>query len=283
MPGKNNNSRKPTSLMHKVITVLCVAVILFGGAYLCYEITMDMRISQVTDSVRDLYYQSATASAEEAVTEPEPTVEPVLNARFEEVIEMNADTVGWIEVNPEITYPIVWRDNSFYMDHDFNGEYNEAGWIFLDERNDIYMTDDNMLIYGHNMRNGTMFGELDRYREIDYLKENPLIKIQSAWEEEARNYVLISLFDASMNKSDPSYIKITNFNFELDEDKQAFVDSLCERSVYDLPFDATAEDQLIILVTCEYTHKNGRYLLVARELRDDETVEQVQEAFLEVK
>ena len=145
------------------------------------------------------------------------------------------------------------------------------------------MTDDHLLIYGHNMRVGTMFGELDRFRELDYLCDHPIIEIQSIYDEEPTKYVIIAIFDASMNKSHSTYIKITRFNFEIPEEKQSYIDSICARSIFDLPCDATADDQLVTLVTCSYSHPNGRLLVVGRELREDETVEQITEMYRDLK
>ena len=124
-----------------------------------------------------------------------------------------------------------------------------------------------------------MFGDLDDYRETKYLCKYPIISLQSAWESQPRQYVLISLFDASMNKSDPSYIRIVRTAFDSDEDKQAFINEMRARSIYDIPLEADAGDQLLTLVTCSYSHDNGRFLLFARELRDDETEEQIMERF----
>ena len=205
--------------------------------------------------------------------------EHVLQSQFEALYAQNSDLVGWIRMADSVDYPVLYRDNSYYMDHDFYGEYSQAGSIFLDARNDADMRDSAMLIYGHNMRSGEMFGDLDAYRETAYLCKYPIISLQSAWESEPRQYVLISLFDASMNKSDPSYIRIIRTAFDSDEDKQAFIDEMRARSVYDIPLEADANDQLLTLVTCSYTHDNGRFLLFARELRNDETEESIMEQF----
>ena len=206
-------------------------------------------------------------------------IERVLQSQFEALYAQNSDLIGWIKMADSVDYPVLYRDNSFYMDHDFYGQYSQAGSIFLDARNGMYMNDSAMLIYGHNMRSGEMFGDLDAYRETAYLCKYPIISLQSAWESEPRQYVLISLFDASMNKSDPSYIRIIRTAFDTDEDKQAFIDEMRARSVYDIPLEADANDQLLTLVTCSYTYDNGRFLLFARELRDDETEESIMEQF----
>ena len=206
-------------------------------------------------------------------------IERVLQSQFEALYAQNSDLIGWIKMADSVDYPVLYRDNSFYMDHDFYGQYSQAGSIFLDARNGMYMNDSAMLIYGHNMRSGEMFGDLDEYRETKYLCKYPIISLQSAWESEPRQYVLISLFDASMNKSDPSYIRIVRTAFETDEEKQAFIDEMRARSIYKIPLEADANDQLLTLVTCSYSHDNGRFLLFARQLRDDETEESIMEQF----
>jgi len=213
-----------------------------------------------------------------------PTPEPVLQEQFVEMHNRNSDLIGWIRVNETIDYPMVWRDddNDFYMNHDYDGKASNSGWIFLDKRNDMYMTDDHLLIYGHNMRLGDMFGDLDLYRELSYVKEHPIIELQSAYETEPRKYVIMAMFDASMNKDHSSYIKITRFNFDIPEDKTAYIDEITRRSIFDLPCETTADDQLITLVTCSYSQPNGRFLITARELREDETEEQIMQMFAEM-
>ena len=202
-----------------------------------------------------------------------------IQPEFQELYELNSDVVGWIQMADCVDYPVLWRDNSYYMDHDFYGESSASGSIFLDARNNSDMSDSVLLIYGHNMRSGEMFGDLDRYREADYLREYPIVTLQSAWESEPRTYVLISLFDASMDRDDSSYIRIVRTSFESAAEKEDFIAELRERSMYQIPVEANADDQLLLLVTCSYSHSNGRFILVARELRDDETESGIVEQF----
>lgn len=208
-----------------------------------------------------------------------PLEGPILQPEFEQLYEANQDIIGWIRVGDCVDYPLVWRDNSYYMTHDFDGNSSNAGSIFLDGRNLPNMSDSAMLIYGHNMKSGAMFGNLDRYRNEDYLRKYPIFTIKSIWEKETRRYVLISLFDASMNRKDSSYIKIVRTSFEDDADKEAFITEMRERSIFKIDLEATADDQLVTLVTCSYSQDNGRFLIVARELRDDETEEKMIDTF----
>lgn len=299
-----------------VLSICAVMVLVVCVADLVADIIAYMRSEQTAADLRKLYMSSGYAETFEAVglpterplipvetdepaftveptefpevtAEPDSTQEPVhrYQDQFIDLHNLNDDLIGWIYANEFIDYPIVWRaeDNDYYMNHDYYGSESQAGWIFLDKRNAGDVSDDQLLIYGHNMRNGEMFGELDRYRNLEYVIKNPIIEIQFAWEPEPRQYVLISLFDASMNKSHSSYIKITNFNFENSEDKLEYIREISRRSIHDLPCDAAEDDQLVTLVTCSYSQPNGRFLVFARELREDETEEQIAELFAQLK
>lgn len=286
-----------------VLSVCSIIVLTVCTAYLIKEVAQYFRSEKMLNELRAAYYASlATNTAatelnqmaeapsnvhiyEDPLLIIDAPSEPVLQPQFTDLYQENNDLVGWLHVSDDIDYPLVWRegDNDFYMSHDFNGKSSNAGWIFLDKRNSKFMDDDNLLIYGHNMRFGDMFGKLNLYRELDYVKENPIIEIQSAWEAKPRKYVIVSLFDASMDKDHDSYVKITNFNFETPEDKQSYIDELYRRSLFELPCETNADDQLVTLVTCSYSQTDGRLLVFARELRDDETPEQITEMFAELK
>ena len=218
-------------------------------------------------------------SIDEQIVEPE-TTEYVLQPEFQALYEQNNNLIGWISGGGNLDYPLVWRDNSFYMDHGFDGKKNKNGAIFLDEANAPGLSDDYMLIYGHNMRSGDMFGDLDLYRTHDYLMKNPIFKLHSAWEQEERIYVIFSLFDASMETNYASYIRIRNFPFTSDQIKADFYSELESRSIFKMPVDAVIDDEIIGLVTCSYSEDNGRFLIYARRLRDGETEDNIRALFL---
>ena len=309
---KRMRRRRVRRMISKGLSICAVIVLIWGTAYFAKEVFVHVRNGQTAAELRGLYMSPVYAEAstptalvtekpltsvipdeEGFAAEPtaasETTILPVISdvplnefqEQFLDLYSQNDDLIGWIHVNDTVDYPIVWRegDNDYYMDHDFYGNESQAGWIFLDKRNQNDMSDDQLLIYGHNMRLGDMFGELDLYRDLEYVRAHPIIEIQSVWEAEPRKYVIIALYDASMNKSHDSYIKITNFNFENREAKEEYIAAVCERSIFELPCDASADDQLVTLVTCSYSHPNGRFLVVARELRDDETEEAIIEQF----
>ena len=308
MKQTNGSRKKKTSLFDRLLTFTCAMILILGALFLGDRVLQTIRVRNTSEEASNLYHSamsgfvsaSAYAAGEPATTpapDPhalyaednvnwelldmfnmpvvvdEPIEEHVLQPAFVELYKRNPNLIGWITSGGDVDYPILWRDNEFYMDHDFDGRSNIAGAIFLDERNAPDMTDPQLLIYGHNMKAGTMFGNLDKLREEKYVRENPIVKLHYAWEAEPREYVIFSLFDASMEPSDSSYIKITRFEFDSDEDKMEYVNELNRRSIFKLPVDVKAEDQVVCLVTCSYSHDNGRFLIYARRLRDDETSE----------
>ena len=199
----------------------------------------------------------------------------VLQPGFEELYTANPDICGWLNVASFVDEPVLWRDNSFYLDHGFDREDSIDGAVFLDERGERYAEEPSLLVYGHNMKSGAMFGLMDNYREADYLKQYPIVTYQSAWEEEPRKYVLFSLFDASMTPENDEYQRIVWYPFPGREEHQAYLDQLKARSFYRVPIDVTVDDQLITLVTCSYSQENGRFLVTGRRLREGEDEEEL--------
>ena len=297
--------------IRKVTDMLLVAVILCCAVYLVGDYLNAQNTINKANSIKGSYYSALAQSAEEdtveanpvetkqevTVTEEETEVELIapeapnakrsikvsgeslMQDQFIKLYEANNDLVAWLKVNDEVEYPVVWRDNMFYMDHDYYGKYDNAGWIFLDERNDSTMSDDALLIYGHNMKYGEMFGKLDKYEKKDYLRANPIIELQPIWMKEPKEYVIFALADASMNPDHSSYVKITEFNFETDEEKEQYIAALRESSIYDIPIETDANDQIVLLITCNYTYPNGRLIIVGRELREGETAEGIRAMF----
>lgn len=290
---KANEGNQLRSVVSDVLSVCAVIVLIVSAIFLIKGISYRVRSGHTATHLRKLFTNSAYAVEPLLAQKPSPNADLVVvdepeyefQDQFLNLYNINHDLIGWIHANDVIDYPIVWRaeDNDYYLNRDFYGKKSKSGWIFLDKRNANDMNDDHLVIYGHNMRLGDMFGELDLYRDLEYVSEHPIIEIQPAWEPQPRKYVLISLFDASMDKSHDTYFKITNFNFETPEAKSDYIAAISQRSIFELPCNTTADDQLVTLVTCSYSYPNGRFLVCAREFRADETEEHIMEQFAQLK
>lgn len=176
------------------------------------------------------------------------TVEVNVSKRinFKELKEINSDTVGWIEMkNNNVDYPFVQtNDNSYYLNHSFDKRYTDAGWIWLDYRNNLERDDDNLIIYGHARKDKSMFGTLKYSLKSDWYtnEENHIITIYL--ENETRYYQIFSSYHV---KTENYYLTV---NFNNREDFQNFLNTLKKRSVYDYGVDLNSDDKILTLSTC---------------------------------
>ncbi len=170
--------------------------------------------------------------------------------------EINPDIVGWIYVeNSEIDYPIVQGDdNDYYLHYSFDGSSSSSGAIFLDSDNSSDMTDENNLIYGHHMMDGSMFAHLVKYKDQEYLDENHRIIIVTP----TRGYVLSPAFTYTVSGTDDS---IRQLSFSSQEDLRVYIEDLMSRAVTESIVDLDQIDKLFSLITCSYETNDTRTVL----------------------
>ena len=170
--------------------------------------------------------------------------------------EVNTDVVGWIAIPGVLSYPLLQGgDNAYYLSHAWNGEENAAGAVFLDYRADACLGDFNTLIYGHRMRNGTMFGSLKHYKDADFWRENPSVYLAN--EDGTRRYDIYAAYETGLTAA--TYQR----EFSGPEEKLDFIRCGLERSVIDTGVTPTAEDTIITLSTCSGGDRNTRWVVQA--------------------
>lgn len=170
--------------------------------------------------------------------------------------EFNADVVGWIEIPGILSYPLLQGgDNAWYLSHAWNGEENAAGAVFLDYRADSGFGEFNTLIYGHRMRNGTMFGSLKHYKAADFWQENPSVYLAN--EDSTRRYDIYAAYETGLMAA--TYQR----EFSEPEEKQDFILYGLERSVIDTGITPTVEDTIITLSTCSGGGRDTRWVVQA--------------------
>ena len=195
---------------------------------------------------------------------------PPPQAAFAPLLALNPDTVGFLQIEGVLSLPVAQRpnDNEYYLDHNFEGAHSDAGTLFLDGANLLVPEDRNLLVYGHNMRNGTMFHSLGAYSELDFLKSHPVARFDTLYKNRA--YVPFAALSVTAQPGSERYLNIRQFGLEGDA-LERYVESLRDLSIIDIPIDVGAQDDILLLVTCEYTHDDGRFVLALRALRDGET------------
>ena len=184
----------------------------------------------------------------------------MMNVDFSNLLNINPDTVGWIYINDtNVNYPFVQgEDNSFYLKHSFDKNYNVAGWLFADYRSDFNKFKKNSVIYGHGRVDQVMFGSLDKVLNEEWYKnaDNQIIKISTP--KKNTLWKIVSIYTI------PSESYYLTHTFLDDESYQKFIDTMLGRSIYDFGEDVTVDDKLLTLSTCLDT--NGNRIVVQAKL-----------------
>ena len=189
---------------------------------------------------------------------------------FTELQKINGDIIGWLYAEgTKIDNPVVLTDNNtYYLNHLYSGEVNGSGSLFADFRNHRDFSDKNTVIYGHHMRNGSMFGSIEEYRSQDFYESAPTMMLYTP-----EGDYLIELISGTDESGNDQFVK---FEFENDKEFEEYIDSFRERSTFKSDVEVRPQDKLISLCTCTYVFNNARYMLIGRlvEIFDTEDTDQ---------
>lgn len=170
----------------------------------------------------------------------------LINVNFDELLKINNETKGWIQVNgTNINYPFVQTNNNdYYLTHSFNKSYNQAGWVFMDYRNNTTDYDKNTILYAHGMNNKTMFGSLRNILSSSWYDntDNHIIKLSTPTEN-----TLWQVFSVYHIETTNDYIQT---RFTSDEEYQNFLNKLKNRSAVEFDTSINANDKILTLSTC---------------------------------
>ncbi len=204
---------------------------------------------------------------------------------FAELKEKNPDFVGWIHVsNTNVSLPVVQcDDNSYYLKHDFYKKYDYRGTVFMDYRNNPESFDASTILYGHNCYDGTMFSDLEKFQDIEFYKENPIIDFYT--QNSTDKWKIYAVFVTSAKADeDNGYIFNYIYPFMDGDNFTGFINEVNKRRLYVTDVDITDDDNMLILSTCIRAldlWKNGkqtyradaRLVIVARKVRAGESNE----------
>ena len=200
---------------------------------------------------------------------PEQPVQRAIMPQYEGLYAHNTDLVGWLRIpDTVIDYPVMFveDDNDYYLKHNFDGEEDQNGLLVLDKRCEPDAGGANILIHGHNMQSGVMFGTLYLFRDYAYYENHQRIYFDSLYEE--RVYEIIAVFVSSVYNSNANEFAYYDYiNIESEEDFNTYVTTAKDLSLYDTGKTAEYGDELITLSTCEYSRANGRLVILGRRIR----------------
>lgn len=203
--------------------------------------------------------------------EPSSTPQtPVMLEEYMALFAQNSDMVGWISIDgTNINYPVMCTGDDFYLSHGFDKEKSKSGVPFIDKRCSVEPMGTNTIIYGHHMKNGTMFAGLERYEDEEYYKEHPVIHFDTLYEQ--HEYEIIAVFESQIyRKSDSNFQHYNFLNAESKDEFDEYIKGIKALALYDTAITASYGDALLTLVTCTYHTQNGQFVVVARKSKTEE-------------
>ncbi len=208
---------------------------------------------------------AAVAAAEEPAGAPQAAAD-VLSG-YQKLHGRNPDMVGWVKIDgTSVNYPVMYTpdDGEFYLSHGFDKEKSKSGTPFIDRRCSVNPLGTNTIIYGHHMKNGTMFAGLTKYKEENYYKEHPTVRFDTLYEQQ--EYGIIAVFESRIYALDEKVFKHYNFiNVNNRADFDEYIKNIKKLSLYDTGVTASYGNELLTLVTCDYQTENGQMVVVAKK------------------
>lgn len=213
---------------------------------------------------------SKRRSAQKQTTQnhtPEYTKRPEILPQYQEMAKEYPGLFGWLQIpDTQIDLPVMqpFKEKDFYLDHDFTGAPSAEGALFTDLKNSCWPQDGNTVIYGHNMKNGHLFGELDLYENEDYFQAHKEIHFDTIYETGLYEAVAV-VKTRILNENEPGFRYYQFFQYENKEEFQKCLEFVEKNQMFETGGALQYGDIILMLSTCEYSQENGRLVLVARK------------------
>ncbi|MBQ8803387.1 MAG: class B sortase [Tyzzerella sp.] len=260
--------RGKSNVVSNIILVIAIAVFLFSGYKL---ISIFSEYNKGETEYEDLQDVVISYQPKEETTDSEASEEElVFEVDFEKLLSINSEAVAWIRFdNPsQISYPVVKAsDNDKYLKTTFEGKKNSAGALFMDYQNAGDFTDENTFIYGHNMKNGSMFGRLRNYKNSSFCKENPYFYIYLPDGREVQYQVFAACV---VKDTSETYDKFYNNA----EEFQNYIKYVRGCALYSTDVEVTAESQIVSLSTCTNVSDDERLVIHGVKVSEQKPEEQ---------
>lgn len=273
------------------LIILFSLMILGASIYLIIYTSSNKKSNEIFDNLRDIYNdvgidETSNISIVDSTSEPEEIEEPTSNSggsssggyyynnkskNLQALLDLNQYFVGWLSIDGTyLDYPVVQTkfDEQYYIHKNFYGQYSFSGVPFCSARSDVETPSDNIVIYSHNMLDGSMFGVLERYSNENFYKQHKYIKFNTIYNGECE-YEIVSVFKSDITKEPyPFYGFVGGPQLSFDR----FVNFIKEKSIYNITTDIKYGDKFITLITCTSQFGGsgenypGRYVVVAKQI-----------------
>lgn len=251
--------------IYVLVAILFLGIAAFCGYQLYSHYSQVDEQTEAFEKIAEVVEETETF-AEETIPDDTPVNEgdDVLT-KYKELYLQNEDMVGWLSVaGTTINYPVMQTPNepNYYLKRNFEKEYSDLGTPYIQENCDL-ANSDNLVIYGHHIKGGKMFGALEDYKSQSFYEEHKTIQFDTLTEQ--GEYEIVAVFKTVAYSS----AGFRYYDFVDAENKEAFnayIEKCKELALYDTGVSAEYGDRLITLSTCEYSAQNGRLVVVAKKV-----------------
>ena len=292
------------SILRRVILCVSVLLIVYGAARLIWygadlissrQTTQELREIAAESDIPEVPAPSAAAETEiPAQTEAAAPVTPAdrpdypsalsdklpvaeypngykLVSRIQKLRKKSKYIIGWITMD-DLDEPVVHKDNTYFLTHDATGSHNSNGAIFMDEGISLLTRPYTILLYGHNMKSGAMFGHLRKYEKYSYCSRHRVFQFDTLYEE--GQYAIFAVETISLTPGKAGYLNLAEMQSSDRKIRQKSLQALRDHSLHSVMPDVNEEDQILLLITC-VGDDDERLIVAARRLRDGETADRL--------
>lgn len=272
---KREKRRKLILLSCSVVAAVCLG---YFGIYSYY----DYRTRSAYEELSALKEKPVIGAAVSPTATPAPESLYTLDQESEpkEVLEeyknlllKNKRLIGWVKIDDtNIDYPVMQTvDNEYYLDHNMEQQYDRNGTIFMDKDCDVLKPSTNFILYGHHMKSGRMFGQLDKYKDKSFYEKHPYISFDTIYEK--GTYQVMYVFRSKVYKETEIVFKYYQFiDANGEQEFNSYMEEMAALSLYDTGVSAVYGDQLLTLSTCDYQETDGRFVVVAKKIVEEENL-----------
>ncbi len=298
----NENMKNKSAIFKRIALLICM-----GAVFICvvlgivfvsikrhdYKMQEQLADMKTSTNVEDEYEPISTTQdvdKEETVQETEEALSENPDIEEEPVVEIlqnpygslfleNPDMIAWISIpDTKIDLPVVqtMENEDEYLNLDFHGNYSANGTLIMDTDSDTTIPSTNLIIHGHNMKSGEMFGDLDLYKDSAYEQEHDRITLY--FDDVKKEYQVFAVFYSQVyRKSDKVFKYYKFFQADSEEDFMYYYDNCKKLSLYDTGIEAVYGDELLTLSTCSYQVENGRFVVVAKKISQEDMTYEFEE------
>ena len=262
------NLKKYKSVICIVAAVCLLGAAAFCGYHICDHYAKESEQEEAFTELAEIVEQAQTQTEETNIheTAEAPLIEEqTIRPEYGELFLQNPDMVGWLSIaGTTIHYPVMQTADSpnYYLKRNFEKEYSDLGTPYVQENCDISQSD-NLVIYGHHIKGGKMFGALEEYKSQSFYEEHKSIQFDTLTQQ--GEYEIVAVFKTVAYSSE-GFRYYDFVDAENEEAFNAYIAKCRELALYDTGVTAEYGDRLITLSTCEYSAENGRLVVVAKKV-----------------